>query len=100
MLNSIQSYFHNIGLKEATPNVQSEQTVIDWVLCSMHLGDIVLIAPEMLNDISLVVAIKEYQLNELRKSTLIVHIIGLMATKENIVPLLVIFLANKDIIIS
>ena len=50
ILKSFQSYLSNKELKEATPNLQPEQTTIEWVFCLTHFEDIVLIAPEMLND--------------------------------------------------
>ena len=69
-----------------TKNLPSEQTNIEWVLCSMHFEDTVLIAPEMLNDTPLTKHTKKYQLNKSKKSTLTMHIIivGLVATKKTV----------------
>ena len=39
-----------MGFKETTSTLPLKKTTIDWVLCSPHFNDSVLIAPEGLND--------------------------------------------------
>ena len=49
VVKSSQSYFSIKGMTEDTQNLPPEQTIIEWVLCSIHFKDIVLTAPEMIN---------------------------------------------------
>ena len=53
ILKLFKYYFNNNGLKETKPNQQPEQPTIEQVLSSTHFEDIVVIAPEMLNGISI-----------------------------------------------
>ena len=90
ILESSESYFSIKRLKEATPNLQPEETTIGWALCSTHFVERVFIAPERLNNISIDDNYQEVSNEQMKKEYLNLHItiVGFVIIKENIVSLL------------